>query len=62
MTLIFFFFGVGWHFSIRIKIKSVHEVVYLTNWQNVVCVYRRVRIKRPWTGNLRMQRKRGVGA
>ena len=24
--------------------------------------YRRVRIKRPWAGNLRMQRKRGVGA
>ena len=24
--------------------------------------YRRVRIKRPWVGNLRMQRKRGVGA
>ena len=25
-------------------------------------IYRRVRIKRPWEGNLRMQRKRGVGA
>ena len=25
-------------------------------------IYRRVRIKRPWAGNLRMQRKRGVGA
>ena len=27
-----------------------------------VFIYRRVRTKRPWAGNLRMQRKRGVGA
>ena len=30
--------------------------------QDAVHLYRRVRIKRPWAGNLRMQRKRGVGA
>ena len=48
---------------------TVH--VYMYSLRLVFCghnqwfdktIYRRVRIKRPWAGNLRMQRKRGVGA
>ena len=33
-----------------------------TNVKSLSTWYRRARIKRPWAGNLRMQRKRGVGA
>ena len=46
-----------WHTKPKLKDQKVRS-----HKPRGAYTYRRVRIKRPWVGNLRMQRKRGVGA
>ena len=58
-------------YFLHIRIEQYIHSVGLRTYSHLIVVkagnlgtslYRRVRIKRPWAGNLRTQQKRGVGA